>query len=201
MLCIVQARMSSKRLPGKVLMKMKGKTILERVIYNLSLSKEIKKIVVATSNNKSDDKIVSFCKIRNFLFTRGSLSNVALRYVKTIKIYPCKKFLRISADSPFINYKLIDNMIRLSKKKKFDIYTNTFPRTFPKGYSVEIINTKTFLKFYKYFNRRQAEHLTSYFYENNKNFIIKNFISTKNMSDLNLSVDTSKDFIRLSKNI
>ena len=108
MICIVQARMSSKRLPGKSLLKMKGKFILERVIDNLYLSKKIKKIIVATSNKKSDNKIVNFCKKRNISFTRGSLRNVALRYIKTLKSYPCKFFLRITGDSPLIDYKIIN---------------------------------------------------------------------------------------------
>ncbi len=201
MLCIVQARMSSKRLKGKTLLKMKGKPLLERVLSNLVLSKKIKKIVIATSNKKSDNKIVNFCKKKNFLFTRGPLANVALRYIQTLKIYPCDEFLRISGDSPFINHKIIDKIITLSKKKKFDVYTNTFPRTFPKGHSVEIINTNSFLKNYKHFNKYQKEHLTSYFYKENKRFIIRNLKSKKNMSHLNLSVDTKEDFIRLSKNI
>lgn len=201
MLCIVQARMSSKRLKGKTLLNMKGKPLLERVLSNLVLSKKIKKIVVATSNKKSDDKIINFCKKKNFLFTRGSLTNVALRYIQTLKIYPCDVFLRITGDSPFINHKIIDKIITLSKRKKFDIYTNTFPRTFPKGQSVEIINTNSFLKNYKYFNKYQKEHLTSYFYQEKKKFIILNFKSAKDISSLNLSVDTKEDFIRLSNSI
>jgi spore coat polysaccharide biosynthesis protein SpsF len=201
MLCIVQARMSSKRLKGKTLLNMKGKPLLERVLSSLVLSKKIKKIVVATSNKKSDDKIINFCKKKNFLFTRGSLTNVALRYIQTLKIYPCDVFLRITGDSPFINHKIIDKIITLSKRKKFDIYTNTFPRTFPKGQSVEIINTNSFLKNYKYFNKYQKEHLTSYFYQEKKKFIILNFKSAKDISSLNLSVDTKEDFIRLSNSI
>ncbi len=199
MICIVQARMSSKRLPGKSLLKLKGKFILERVINNLCLSKKIKKIIVATSNKKSDNKIVNFCKKNKILFIRGALNNVALRFMKTLKKYPCKSFLRISADSPLINHKIVDKMIVLSKKKKFDIFTNTFPRTFPRGYSVEIINTKVFMKYYKNFNDNQREHITSYFYEKYKKFIIYNFKSKKNMSHMNFSIDTKKDFLRISK--
>ena len=71
MICIVQARMSSKRLPGKTLLKLKGKSILERVVNNLSLSKKIKKIIIATSSRKSDKKIVNFCKENIILYTTG----------------------------------------------------------------------------------------------------------------------------------
>tara|TARA_B100000767_G_scaffold84296_1_gene81080 strand:+ start:372 stop:779 length:408 start_codon:yes stop_codon:yes gene_type:complete len=132
MICIVQARMSSKRLPGKSLLKMKKKFILERVIDNLYLSKKIKKIIVATSNKKSDNQIVNFCKKRNILFTRGSLRNVALRYIKTLKYYPCKFFLRITGDSPLIDYKLIDKIISLSKKKNLTFLLIHFLEHFQK---------------------------------------------------------------------
>ena len=90
-------------------------------------------------------------------------------------------------------------MISLSKNKKFDILTNTFPRTFPKGLSVEIINTSTFKKYYKEFNKIEKEHITSFFYNNFKRFIIKNYKSKKNLSNINLSVDTKKDLINISR--
>tara|TARA_B100000780_G_C21040007_1_gene417285 strand:+ start:269 stop:874 length:606 start_codon:yes stop_codon:yes gene_type:complete len=199
MICIVQARMSSKRLPGKTLLKLKGKSILERVVNNLSLSKKIKKIIIATSSRKSDKKIVNFCKENIILYTTGPLNNVALRFARTLKKFPCKLFMRISADSPLINYKIIDKMINLSQNKKFDIFTNTFPRSFPKGFSVEIINTGTFKKYYNSFNKLQKEHITSYFYKKFNNFKIINFKSKKNLSNINYSIDTKKDYFNISR--
>lgn len=191
--------MSSKRLPGKTLRFIKGKTILERVILNLKKTKNIKKIIVSTSNHFSDTKIVNFCKEKKILFTTGSLHNVALRFSETLKKFPCKFFIRISADSPLIDYSLIDKMIRLSKKKNFDIFTNVFPRTFPKGFSVEIIKTNVFFNSYKYFKKNHKEHVSSYFYEKFEKFKIINYTSSKNLSKLNLSVDTKKDFQRISR--
>jgi len=199
MICIIQARMSSKRLPGKTLIKINGKTVLERVINNIKLSKKIKKIIVATSTKNSDKAIIKICKKNNILFTTGPLENVALRFIITLKKFPCKSFLRITGDSPLINHKILDKMISLSKNKKFDILTNTFPRTFPKGLSVEIINTSTFKKYYKEFNKIEKEHITSFFYNNFKRFIIKNYKSKKNLSNINLSVDTKKDLINISR--
>jgi spore coat polysaccharide biosynthesis protein SpsF len=201
MICIVQARMSSKRLPGKTLLKIKGKSVLERVVLNLNLSKKIKKIIVATSSRNSDKEIINFCKKNSILYTTGPLENVALRFIRTLKRFPCNVFLRISADSPLINYKIIDKMINLSKNKKFDIFTNTFPRSFPKGFSVEIINTITFKKNYKKFNKFQKEHITTFFYQRFKMFKIINFKSKKNLSNLNFSVDTKSDLINVSRYI
>ena len=199
MICIVQARMSSKRLPGKALFKIKGKTVLERVIHNLTLSKKVKKIIVATSSNRSDKEIIKLCKKNSILFTAGPLDNVALRFIRTLEKFPCKSFLRITGDSPLINHKIIDKMISLSKNKKFDIFTNTFPRSFPKGFSVEIVNTFTFKKYYKEFNRFEREHITSFFYRKFESFIIKNYKSRKNLSKINFSLDTKRDFVNISK--
>ena len=93
-------------------------------------------------------------------------------YEKSIKILSdLISFKTVSGkdNSPLIDYSLIDKMIRLSKKKNFDIFTNVFPRTFPKGFSVEIIKTNVFFNSYKYFKKNHKEHVSSYFYEKFEN--------------------------------
>ena len=101
----------------------------------------------------------------------------------------------MSADSPLLNYKLVDAMILSSKKKNYDIFTNIFPRTFPKGQSIEIIKTKSFLSIKNNFlNNEEKEHLTKYFYNNPLKFNIYNYRNNINYSNYNLSVDTENDF-------
>ena len=103
--------------------------------------------------------------------------------------------MRLSADSPLLDYKLVDTMIVSSKKKNFDIFTNVFPRTFPKGQSIEIIKTSTFLSIKnKSLNREEKEHLTKYFYNNHLKFKVYNHYNDINYSDFNFSVDTMMDF-------
>ena len=92
MICIVQARMSSSRLPNKVLKKIYNQTMLERVINKLKKSKKIVKIVVATSSLKSDDKIENFVKKKKIECYRGSINNVYSRFTKIIKNLKNKKF-------------------------------------------------------------------------------------------------------------
>ena len=89
----------------------------------------------------------------------------------------------------------------LAKKKNPDFITNTFPRTFPKGQSVEIIKSKLLKKNITKFNKSQKEHVTKYFYENCKNFKIFNIKSKKNFLNMRLCVDTKKDLIFLNKNL
>ena len=194
MICIVQARMSSLRLPNKVLIKIYKKTMLERVINSIKKSKKINKIIVATSNLKSDDKIQSFCRAKKIDCYRGSINNVYSRFVKIIKDLNCKNFIRISGDSPLIDYKLIDQAINIFGKKKLDIVTNVFPRSFPQGQSVEVLNSKMFIKNFKKIKKKtHKEHITKYFYENFKNFRITNFSFYKNYEHLNISINNHTD--------
>ena len=147
MLAIIQARTSSKRLRGKVLKKINKKFLLERVINRVSQSNTINRIIIVTSTKKGDDKIVKFCKKKNVEFFRGSLNNVYKRFFDLLKSIKAKSFIRICADSPFIDPYLIDKCINFYKKKKYDIVTNVSPRSFPKGQSIEIFNTDIFMKY------------------------------------------------------
>ena len=198
MLCIIQSRMSSNRLPGKMLMELNGKTLLGRVIDRVKGAKKISKIIVATSTEKEDDDIESFCDRKKILCYRGELTNVYKRYCKLIILENASHFIRVNGDSPLIDPNLIDFFIS-NHETNYDINTNIFPRTFPKGQSVEIINSKSFLDLEKHhiMTRSQLEHVTKYFYDNSNLFLIKNFKSDKDYSKLNYCIDTIKDFNRL----
>ena len=200
MLAIIQARMSSNRLKGKVLKLLGKKTLLQWVIDNTIKSKQIKKIVVATSLNPDDDKIFNFCKNKNIECFRGSLNNVYSRFVEVVKKYNVTSFIRITADSPFIDPSLIDYGIKLYKTKKYEIVMNTYPRSFPKGQSFSIYNAKVFVNNLKNVKKKNhKEHITPYFYANSKKFNIKNVFYTSNQSDLNMSIDTNADLVKARK--
>lgn len=196
MICIIQARTSSRRLPKKVLKKIYNKSILERVVNRIKKSKEIKKIIVATSTLSNDDNIIRFCKKNKILYYRSNLNNVFLRFFETIKFYNVKNFVRITADSPLIDPKIIDKAVKLFKKNKVEIATNTLIRSYPKGQSVEVINSKIILNNLKNISKSKnyREHITSYFYNNKNKFKIYNFKLKKNLSSINLSIDTQYDF-------
>lgn len=198
MLCIIQARYSSKRLPGKVLKKILGAEILKRVFQQVKKSKKISKIIIATSKHKTDKKIINFCKKNKIQCISGPLNNVFKRFYSIIVHEHCKSFVRIAADSPLIDPSLIDRAVTIFSKNRYDIVTNVFPRTFPKGFSVEVINSKLILDFLlKIKKKRHKEHLTTFFYDNYNNFKIKNFYNKINNSNINLSIDSFTDFIRV----
>ena len=190
MLVIIQARTSSSRFRNKILHSFYGKTLIEHVIDKIKKSKKIK-IVVATSKNKEDDKLVSFLIDKKIKYYRGSLNNVAKRLYDTATFEKQNFFLRISGDSPLIDFRLINKIINISdKNKNFDLITNIFPRTFPSGQSVEIIKTATLGKNLKYFSKLDKEHVTRYFYRNSPKFKIKNFIDKQKYNTKKLSIDT-----------
>lgn len=176
MLAIIQARTSSKRFPNKVLYEINSKPIIIRVIDNVLKSRFISKVIIATSKENSDNSLISLIKKFKYKFYRGSLNNVALRMLNAAKINRVKYFVRINGDSPLIDYKIINYAIETFKKNKnADIITNVFPRNYPSGQSVEIIKTNTLNINISKFNLHEKEHVTSYFYSNNKKFKIINF--------------------------
>lgn len=200
MLVVVQARSSSKRFKNKVLHLIYNIPIIQHVVNRIKRSKKMTKLVVSSSLNKNDDNLIYYLKKNKIKFFRGDLNNVALRLYKTAKINKVKSFVRISGDSPLIDPKLIDKAISIAKKeKKYDIVTNIFPRTFPKGQSVEVIKTSLIKKYLKNFSKLDKEHVTKYFYDNSNRFLIKNFTFNGKNKIMKLSIDTKKDLKNILK--
>ena len=199
MLLIIQARMSSIRLPGKVLMNISGQPMLERVCDRVMQSGAVKKVVIATSGHSSDDPIEQFCYSRNFSCFRGALDDVAGRFLSVIQREGAEEFIRISADSPLIDPKLIDKAVEEYRRGKYDLVTNVLHRTFPKGQSVELIRSSSFEKMCAdLIDLDDREHVTKAFYRNSSQYKIKNFSAEISAGEFQLSVDTREDFERIS---
>jgi|ETNmetMinimDraft_33_1059910.scaffolds.fasta_scaffold20409_1 spore coat polysaccharide biosynthesis protein SpsF (cytidylyltransferase family) len=200
MLCLVQARVNSKRLPRKMIKKINGNSILEILIDRLKLSKKISEIIILTSKHNSDNPIVKICKLKKIRFYRGPLKNVAKRFYDIIKNKNAKSFIRICGDSPLIDHNLIDKAISKFNLKKYDLLTNIFPRSYPKGQSIEIVNSNTYKNYFLLFNNKNhKEHVTTYFYENFKKFKMYKLKNNINQSNINLSINTIDDFNKVKK--
>lgn len=197
--CIVQARMNSKRLPGKVLMKLNKRfNVLEFLIIRLKKSKEISKIIVACTKNKKDEKIIRYLKKMKIDFFRGSEPNVLQRYYEAAKKFKADVIIRITSDCPFSDPKLIDKFLKIFKKSNYDYYGNTKPRTFPDGLDIEIFNFKTLKKAKKMCKSKfDLEHVTPYMLRSNS-LRRGNFNLSKDLSKLRITLDTKMDlrFIR-----
>ena len=195
MTIIVQARMSSQRFPGKVLTNVQGKPLLGYLLERLQLSRLVDSIIIATSTDTTDDAIEQYCQRNHLPCFRGSLTNVASRFVQIIQEYKLDAFVRINADSPLMDFHVVDECLEIFKQGKYEIVTNCFKRSFPKGQSVEVLSAQAFLRGYNAMKDPQdLEHVTQYFYKNADQFKIYNLANTADYSKVNLCVDTQEDF-------
>jgi glutamate-1-semialdehyde-2,1-aminomutase len=176
---IIQARMGSTRLPGKVLMELSGKPLLWHVVNRVSHSKYISQIVIATSTNPKDDEIEKFAKKYNINIFRGSENDCLDRYYKAAKKYKADVVVRITADCPLICPEIIDKVILEYIKGKFDYVTNSIIYTYPDGVDVEVFSFETLKKAWKEAKDPvEREHVTVYI-RNSGKFKIKNVVNDK----------------------
>ena len=193
----IQARMSSVRFPGKVLAQFQGKTIIEHVV-NACLNLDFPCFVL-TSKEPTDDQLVAFLKKRKIDFYRGDLNNVLSRFKSFTEEFAFDEIVRISADSPLLHHEVIKKVFSNSQNlSESDIVTNIFPRSFPKGESVERLSLFAMEKMEKLtLSKSNLEHVTSYIYENPVDFKITNVSNELDLSHLSLCVDTPADLLRL----
>lgn len=196
---IIQCRMSSHRFPGKVLAPFMGKPILAHIIDCIKRTQINSSIILATSDEKVDDPLVTYGKYLGIDVVRGPRDNVLERFAKTLKKHKCDAFFRICGDSPLLLPLLFNHALLIYNNSSYDLVTNVFPRTFPVGMSVELIKTKRFLETKeKIVKKIDREHLTRYFYQNSKDFQIYNMECGKSINlDYKLAVDEIKDLKRL----
>lgn len=194
----VQARMSSKRFPGKILYPLAGKTMLLYLIESLQRAKHLEGYAVLTSTDVTDNPVEAFCGTHGISYFRGSLKNVAERFRGAIGHFQPEAFIRISGDSPFIDHRLIDEMVFRFREDKYDLVTNVLERTFPKGQSVEIIRSACFLEALTRFETEEdREHVTPFFYRHRDQFRILNFTAPGgNFSSENFCVDDMHGLVR-----
>lgn len=158
---IIEARMSSTRLPGKVLLKVKNKTILDHLVKRIKLVNKINKIIVATTKNETDERIVNWCQKKKINFFRGSEKNVLERVYLTAKKYKLDIIILITGDCPIIDHNLISETLNVFLKNKADYVSNNHIRTYPDGMDVQVFNFKSLKKSYKIARGKlEKEHVT-----------------------------------------
>ena len=193
--CIVQARMGSSRLPGKTLLKIDDKnTVLEFGINQLTSSSLLDKIIVATTNLKSDDVIENFVKNMNVDVFRGKSNDVLDRYFQCAKHFSIDTIVRITGDNPLVDPTIIDNLIQKFTLNSYDYLSNAHVRTFPYGTEVEIFSFESLEQAWKNaILPSEREHVTPYFYNNSNLFNIHNEKQSNDISNLRWTVDREDD--------
>jgi len=195
---VSQARMTSTRLPGKVLLKVLDKSLLEYHIERLQRVKLVDEVIIATTTNLTDDSIVNLCKKLDVKYFRGSEDNVLSRYFKTAELYRARTIVRVTSDCPLIDPQIIDDTIEyyLKNINEYDYVSNcTLDRTFPRGMDTEVFSFKA-LNEAQYRGKKQieTEHVTPYIHQNPDKFRLGSVINNKNLSKYRWTVDEQADF-------
>ena len=196
---LVQARTGSVRLPQKVLKPILNKPMIELLLSRLSLSTELDEIVVATSEEKRDDKLESTVESLGFKCTRGSEKDVLNRFYKSAKFLEADVIVRITGDCPLVDSKLVDECIRGYKKFKVDYFSNIDPATYPDGLDIEVMSFQSLER-----ANREAdsdfdrEHVTPYI-RNSDSFSKSSIQNEEDLSSQRWSVDEPEDLIVVTK--
>jgi spore coat polysaccharide biosynthesis protein SpsF len=191
---IIQARMNSSRLPGKVLKTVLGKTLLEYQIERLTRVKKADKIIVATTVNSIDDAIIDLCDRLNIPTYRGSESDVLSRYAVASQQFDSQTIVRITSDCPLIDPGLIDRAIEFYQSNHFD-YVSTDEDVYPRGMDVEIFSGEMLqIANLNAEKPDEREHVTPHFYQNPEQFSIGTYSEPIQAANYRLTVDTPEDF-------
>ncbi len=193
---IIQARISSTRLSGKIMLDLVGKTVLQHVIERC---KKINadEVIVATSTNKRDDIVENFCKENDYSFYRGSEDDVLARYFHCAKEFSLQNIVRITSDDPFIDYELINEMLKIYFNGDYDYVTNNIIRTLPYGLDCNIFSFSLLKYMFENAKRDdEREHVTTYVLHNKNKFKIFNFKIKTDYSNYRLTIDTLDDYCK-----
>jgi spore coat polysaccharide biosynthesis protein SpsF len=196
-LLIVQARMGSTRLPGKVMLPLMGEPILHFLINRLQKVKLVAQIVIATTEKTNDDVIAEFCESSNIACFRGSEDDVLSRYKAAADAFGGQIIVRITSDCPLIDPALIDLIIVsfLMTHPPADYVSNTLERTYPRGMDVEVFSYESLAiadKEAKLLSER--EHVTPFIYNHPDRFKIKQVRQEEDTSSHRWTLDTPEDY-------
>jgi spore coat polysaccharide biosynthesis protein SpsF len=194
---IVQARMTSTRLPGKVLREVLGKPLLEYQIERLLRVKLADGIVIATTVNQVDDSIVELCNRLGISYFRGSEKDVLARYYGAARAHKAGAVVRITSDCPLIDPAVIDRVIQAYQGHlgMFDYVSNCLERTYPRGMDTEVFS---FLALEEAFEEAKLEpdreHVTPFIYHHSERYRLGSVANSVNQSHHRWTVDTQEDF-------
>ena len=193
---IIPARVDSTRLPGKVLRQVNGIPLIGYVIARAKRIPNLEALVLATTGRSIDDQLCEYALSQDAAFYRGDPYDVALRVLRCAKKFGSDYFVRLNADSPFLDPDLIAQGMACCQDGRTELVTNLIDRTFPYGIAVEIIKTEAFERAYRHMRTaEEREHVTYYLYRHQEEFEIQTLTSPcPKLSRARLVVDTKADF-------
>lgn len=194
---LVQARLGSTRLPGKVMRPVLGRPLIAYQLERIAQARSIDQWVVATTVEARDDPLVSFCQQQGFLCFRGSEDDVLKRFKEASDAFPSEVIVRLTGDCPLIDPAYIDRTVQafLAAYPIYDYLSNTQPRVIPRGLDVEVFSRQALLKADQLaLLPAEREHVTLTFYRHPELYQLGELAETPRDLDLRLTVDTPEDF-------
>jgi spore coat polysaccharide biosynthesis protein SpsF len=199
-IAILQARMSSKRLPRKVLSKVMGKPLLQLQLERLSGCATLDKVVVAIPSGLQDSPIADLCTKLKVTCFRGDEFDVLDRYYQAAKRYNASHIVRLTGDCPLADADVIDQMVNFHCQGNYDYSSNCYPASFPDGLDVEILNFDVLQKIHSAANlASEREHVTLYIRNHSQAFNIGALVAPINNSHLRWTVDEPEDLLLINK--
>ncbi|MCJ7841377.1 glycosyltransferase family protein [Lederbergia sp. NSJ-179] len=201
-IAIIQARMGSTRLPGKVLKEVLNKPLLEYQLERVAKAKKLDGVVIATTTNAQDSAIVKLCGKMGVPVFRGSEKDVLARYFAAASHFQADVIIRLTSDCPVIDPEIIDKVIHayLVHQNQYDYVSNTIKRTFPRGMDTEVFSYQALQKCHEQAKLKgHREHVTSYMYQHPEQFSLYNVENPIDESAHRWTVDTWDDFLLIKK--
>lgn len=196
---IIQARMGSTRLPGKVLKEIEGQTMLVRVVERVRRAKLIDELLVATTDQAADDAIVDECRRHSVKVSRGDQNDVLDRYFRAAQLAKADAVVRITSDCPLIDPQVADKTVEAFSGTKPDYASNTLQRTYPRGLDTEVFSFSALSRAWQEARQKyEREHVTPYIYEHPEKFKLLPVTCEADFSSHRWTVDTAEDleFVR-----
>ena len=195
-LAVIQARMGSSRLPGKVLMDLNGEPTILRIIDRLKKALTVDEIIVATSLDESDNELFELLHRKEIECFRGSLEDVLSRFIGALASSDAEIVIRITADCPLVMPKLVDQMVKDFLVSDLDYLSNTITPTFPDGLDVEIFTKEALMRLNGLsLSSQEREHVTLGIRNRPEQFTLSNFVGKTDLSGLRWTVDYQEDFV------
>lgn len=196
---IIQARMQSTRLPGKVLADVAGVPALFRVVERARRATTLDTVVVATSDKRADDAVVQFCDAFEIDCFRGSHDDVLTRYAQAARRFRADVVVRLTGDCPLLDPQVIDRVVRTYDPARFDYVSNTLECTYPDGLDVEVMSYDALITAEREATRSsEREHVTPYIRKHPERFRLANVCHDEDLSHLRWTLDEAEDlaFVR-----
>ncbi|MCL9662766.1 glycosyltransferase family protein [Paenibacillus hunanensis] len=194
---IIQARMGSTRLPGKVLLPLGSSSILNYVVQRCHKINHVEQVIVATSTDERDDRIAEWCESHQVSYYRGSEDDVLARYYECAVQYDPDYVIRVTSDCPFLDFDLANYTIEQMRQQPVDVIVNKQQEQLTRGLAVELISFAALQRIYKHSTApRHREHVTYYAYEYISEFkhLTIELPDQILKPDIRLTVDTPEDY-------